>query len=27
MADMKCGKCGKSFSSEREMREHEKNCK
>jgi len=25
--DMKCGKCGKSFSSEREMREHEKNCK
>jgi len=27
MTDMKCGKCGKSFSSEREMREHEKNCK
>jgi len=27
MPNMKCGKCGKSFSSEREMREHEKSCK
>jgi len=27
MPNTKCGKCGKSFSSEREMREHEKSCK
>jgi DNA-directed RNA polymerase subunit RPC12/RpoP len=27
MAQLKCGKCGKSFDSERELNEHEMTCK
>jgi DNA-directed RNA polymerase subunit RPC12/RpoP len=27
MAQLKCGKCGKSFDSERELNEHERECK
>lgn len=27
MAQLKCGKCGKSFDSERELNEHERTCK
>jgi DNA-directed RNA polymerase subunit RPC12/RpoP len=27
MAQLKCGRCGKSFDSERELNEHERDCK
>jgi Zinc finger, C2H2 type. len=27
MAQLKCGKCGKSFDTERELNEHERMCK
>jgi hypothetical protein len=27
MAQLKCGKCGKGFDSERELNEHERQCK
>jgi hypothetical protein len=26
MAQLRCGKCGKSFESERELNEHEQQC-